>query len=95
MPAVLDVLRTLGFSSAYWRELGKKLKPNLDFDAVESHHKDPDRCMEKVIERWYNDGDNPSWESLAKAVSDCQGGGRNVADRIRKRVGLQVGKSVL
>ena len=89
MQAVLDVLVEVGFSRANWRELGRRLKPNLDLDGIEAQHARLDRCLEEAIEKWYNDGDDPSWETLADAVSKCkEGGGKNMAAKIRRKVGL-------
>ena len=72
------MLRAVEFSAAYWKALGGRLKPDLDLDAIEAnYHKVEDR-LEKVIDGWQRDGDNPSWETLAKAVSQCTdvGGGK-------------------
>ena len=94
MQAVLDVLREIGFSRAHWRELGGRLKPDLDLDGIEAQHSRLERRLEEAIERWYNDGDDPSWETLADAVSKCkEGGGKNMAAKIRKKVGL--GKALI
>ena len=87
---MLDVLRAVEFSAAYWKALGGRLKPDLDLDAIEAnYHKVEDR-LEKVIDGWQRDGDNPSWETLAKAVSQCTdvGGGKNVGRHILQHVGL-------
>ena len=89
MQAVLDVLVEVGFSRANWRELGRRLNPDLDLDAIEAQHSRLERRLEEAIERWYNDGDDPSWETLADAVSKCKkGGGKNMEAKIRKKVGL-------
>lgn len=77
------------FSETGWRELGRRLKPNLDLNRIESEYTELSRRLEEVIESWIRDGDNPSWEALAKAVSCCKkAGGKNVASDIMKKVGL-------
>ena len=86
---ILDVLSNVGFSAAYWRELGGKLKPEMDVDAIEANYSDVERRLEEVVKKWQQDGDDPSWETLAKAVTGCKkGGGKNVALKIRQRTGL-------
>ena len=85
----MDVLREVGFSGAHWRELGGRLKPDVDLDGIEAQHSRLERRLEEAIERWYNAGDDPSWETLADAVSKCkEGGGKNMAAKIRRKVGL-------
>lgn len=87
---ILDVLsdREVKFSSAHWRELARRLKTR-DVGAIEYKHSDPTRCLEEVLEEWQRDGQEPSWETLAAAVSMCrQGGGKNMAAKIREKVGL-------
>ena len=80
---ILDVLSEVEFSSAHWRELGGRLKTK-DVDAIAYQHSNPTRCLEEVIREWQRDGDQPSWETLAMAVSLCrQGGGKNMAAKIR------------
>ena len=88
---VLDVLRGAGFSSAYWRPLGRRLRPDLDLDAIESNHQTVERRLEEVVNGWQRDGET-SWEKLADAVSQCkdEGGGRNIAQKILERVGLGI-----
>ena len=82
-------MRNVGFSAAYWRELGRRLKPNLDVDAIEVTHARPQRRLEDVVEKWMRDGDDPSWETLAQAVTHCrEGGGKNVALKIRQETGI-------
>ena len=89
MQAILDVLVEVGFSIANWRELGRRLKPDLDLDGIEAQHARLERRLEEAIEVWHNDGDDPSWETLADAVSKCKkGGGKNMAAKIRRKVGL-------
>ena len=90
--AVVDVLRSVGFSAAYWRELGQRLKPDINFDANCSHRAQ-DR-LEAVVSSWLRDGaleesdeGSGAWEVLASAVERCRGGGgRNVAANIRQKV---------
>lgn len=84
---ILDVLSEVKFSSAHWRELGGRLQTK-DVDAIGYQHSNPTRCLEEVIKEWQRDGDQPSWETLANAVSLCrQGGGKNMAAKIREKVG--------
>lgn len=85
---ILDVLKKVKYSTAHWRELGGRLKPDLDLDAIEADYSGK-RRLEKVITRWLCDGEEPSWEKLADAVSKCEeSGGKNVAQKIRELVGL-------
>ena len=91
MQNILDVLKNVGFSTAYWRELGRRLKPDLDFDGIEANHRRGERCLEEVIMKWKRDGDDPSWQTLAEAVSLCrEGGGKNVAFMIKQETGQGV-----
>ena len=90
---ILDVLSEVKFSSTHWRELGGRLKAK-DVDAIAYQHSNPTRCLEEVIREWQRDGDQPSWETLAMAVSLCrQGGGKNMAAKIRG-LGEEVGVNV-
>lgn len=92
--AVLDVLSEVEFSVAHWRELGRQLMPKLDLDAIENQYLSLDRRLEKVIERWKCDGDDPSWERLAVAVSQCKmGGGRIMAMKILQK--FRLGEAVI
>ena len=85
---ILDKLRVVGFSSANWRELGQRLTPGSDFDAIEKDCPlNCHRCLEKVIDEWKRNGDGPSWETLAEAVSKCREGGVNVANDLLTKVG--------
>ena len=89
MRNVLDKLREVGFSFANWRELGQRLTPRSDFDAIEKDYpSDCHRCLERVIDEWKRNGDRPSWEILAEAVSQCRGGGVNVANDLLVKAGL-------
>ena len=57
--------------------------------AIEANHFKVDRCLEEVVDNWQRDGDDPSWERLAEAVALCrEGGGKNVAEKIRHGTGL-------
>ena len=61
-------------------------------DAIEANCSDVERRLEEVVKRWQQDGDNPSWETLARAATFCRmGGGKNVALKIRQRTGLGEG----
>ena len=83
---VLDVLREVQYSSAYWRELGRRLKPDLDLDAIEANHARVEARLEAVIGRWCRDGEGATWEGLAQVVCQCRsGGGKNVAEKIRQK----------
>ena len=80
------MLREVQYSSAYWRELGRRLKPDLDFDAIEANHARVEARLEAVIGRWCRDGEGATWESLAQAVCQCRsGGGKNVAEKISQK----------
>ena len=85
---ILDVLQKVQFSSAKWRPLGLRLKPDLDLDAIQANGSTVEERLEKVIDKWQRDGDRPSWSTLAEAVSRCEGGGRNVGRRILEEAGL-------
>ena len=85
---IMDVLQEVGFSSANWRWLGRRLKDDVDFDAIESDYSKSERRLEAVISIWTSDGDNPSWEALATALAKCTGGGKVVAKKLREKVGL-------
>ena len=84
----MEVLDDAGFSSAGWRELGRKLMPHADLDSIHANCSDKGgtrRCLEEVIGMWKRDGDNPSWKTLAEAVSKCkEKGGKNVAHKLRE-----------
>ena len=88
---VLDVLRRVGYSAAYWKELGRRLVPGLDANSVEVNHRLAQDRLEAVIDAWLRDGDlgegGDGWRVLAAAVQKCRlGGGRNVAVRILREV---------
>ena len=87
---VLDLLRSVGFSAAHWRELGQRLKPDTDLEAIAADRRLAQECLEAVISSWLRDGEldtdrGGAWEVLASAVERCRGGGRNVAAKIRQR----------
>ena len=90
---VLDVLREAGFSSAFWRPLGRQLLDPVrhDLEAIEANHlsQGVQRCLEEVISHWINDSEN-TWKKLVEAVRKCpdDGGGENVAHKISQKVGL-------
>ena len=99
---MLDVLREAGFSSAYWKPLGRRILDlnRHDLDAIEENHLlhgegRVQSCLEKIISGWIRDGEN-SWEKLVEAVCKCadDGGGENVAHKIRQRVGLGMFSSI-
>ena len=89
---VLDVLHKVGYSAAHWRELGQRLKPNIDCDTIAADHRLAMERLEAVVSSWLRDGRVESevggaWEVLASAVERCRGGGgRNVAGEIRRRI---------
>ena len=61
-------------------------------DAIKANYSDVERRLEEVVKKWQQDGDDPSWETLARAVTFCRmGGGKNVALKIRQRSGLGEG----
>ena len=84
---ILAVLRKVGFTSAAWWELGIELELGLDRHAMETDHKTSYRCMLETIEIWLRNGDDPSWEALADAVSQCGRGGKNIAAAIQLEIG--------
>ena len=58
-------------------------------DAIEANHASVQRRLEDVVEKWLRDGDNPSWETLAEAVTLCrEGGGKNVGLKIKQKTGI-------
>ena len=87
-----NVLRKVGFSSANWKSLGRQLQRSLEDDidlgAIEANNRKVEECLVNVIEIYQRDGNNPSWKTLVKAVSMCDGGGKNVARKILKEAGL-------
>ena len=86
---VVDKVRGAGFSAAYWRELGMRLTPMPDLDAIAADHRRASVCLEKVIDHWMRNGENVSWETLADAVTRCRdGGGQNVGNKLRRSVGI-------
>ena len=85
---ILKVLRKVEFTSAAWWELGLELKLGLDRHAMEEDHKTSNKRLRETIETWLRKGDDPSWEALADAVSECSLGGKNVAADIRREIGL-------
>ena len=89
---MLDVLRDAEFLPSQWRALGGRLEvDSVDLDTIHADHsrEGVQRCLEAVIDNWRRNGEN-TWEVLAEAVSRCQdaGGGRNIARKIREKVGL-------
>ena len=58
-------------------------------DAIKANHATVEECLEDVVEQWLRDGDDPSWETLAEAVTLCtKGGGKNVALKIKQETGI-------
>ena len=88
---MLDKLRDAGFSAADWKELGRRLKPPVPepaLRAIEANSSKVEHCLEKVIDHWQRNGEDPSWETLAQAVAQCrEGGGQNVAANLLRTVG--------
>ena len=85
---ILDRLRAVCFSSANWRELGQRLTPTADLDAIEKDHQTSESRMGKVVDEWKRNGDQPSWKTLAEAVSLCSGGGQHVKTHLLREVGI-------
>ncbi|CAI8024858.1 Putative ankyrin repeat protein L93 [Geodia barretti] len=90
---VLDVLREADFFPRHWRTLGRRLGvSDVDLDTIGADFKSygVERCLEAVIDNWKRNGEN-TWGALADAVSKCDGdgGGSNVARKVREKVGLQ------
>ena len=57
--------------------------------AIKANHASVEECLEDVVEQWLRDGDDPSWETLAEAVTLCRmGGGKNVALKIKQETGI-------
>ena len=88
MRDILDKLHAVGFSSVDWRELGQRITPTTDLKVIEKDFHKSDRCLEEVIDEWKRKGGNPSWRTLARAVSVCQSGGPNVGIRLLEKVGV-------
>ena len=88
---VLNVLRAVKFSAANWRPLGRLLVPDIDLDAIEANHATVERSLEEVVSGWQRNGVN-TWEKLIDTVSQLkdEGGGRNVAQNIRRIIGLGI-----
>ena len=87
---ILDVLREVSFTSAGWRELGRRLKDDMDFDAIESNYSTCERRLEAVITDWSNNDDAAGWHTLSIAIAKCRrGGGKNVARKLCEKVGIQ------
>ena len=84
---VLDKLRAVRFSSANWRELGQRLTPMTDFDAIEDTFPRAQRRLEEVVSEWRSKGE-VTWETLAEAVAQCDGGGPNVGRDLLEEVGI-------
>ena len=88
---VLDVLREAEFLPTHWRTLGSRLNvSHVDLSNIEADHsrEGVQRCLEAVVDNWRRNEDI-TWEVLAEAVANChEGGGRNVARKIREKVGL-------
>jgi len=64
-------------------------------DAIKANHATVEECLEDVVEQWLRDGDDPSWKTLAEAVTLCRkGGGKNVALKIKQETGI-IAASVL
>ena len=84
---MVDRLRAAGLSSAKWRGLGQRLTPAADLKAIGADFSTSDECLEKVVDGFLSNGDDLSWEALAKAVAECSGGGRNIARKLLTSVG--------
>lgn len=80
--AVVDKLHEAGFSSADWRYLGQRLTPKADLKAIGQDCSCSDDRLEKVVDEFLRDGEDLSWEALAKAVAQCRGGGQNIARKL-------------
>ena len=88
---VVDKLRAAGLSSAKWRVLGQRLTPKDDLEAIRADHPTSSKeCLEKVVDAFLRNGGDVSWEALAKAVAQCEGGGRNVARKLLTSVGIGI-----
>ena len=85
---MVDKLRAAGLSSAKWRGLGQRLTPRTaDLDAIGVDCSSSDERLEKVVDEFLSNGEDLSWEALAKAVAECRGGGRNIARKLLTSVG--------
>ena len=87
MGDVLHELHRAGFSPAYWRELGRQLKPPPDLDVIKADYHNVEDRLEKVIVHWKNNGDSLYWETLARAVAQCQHGGIRVRNGLLRNCG--------
>ena len=84
---MVDRLRAAGLSSAKWRGLGQRLTPAADLKAIGADFSTSDECLQEVVDEFLRNGDDLSWEALAKAVAECSGGGRNIARKLLTSVG--------
>ena len=88
---VLDVLHAVRYSAAHWKELGRRLVQLLDTETIEANHRRVEDCLEETVRTWLKESAGACsgaelWQRLADAVQLCRnGGGRNVAERIRQK----------
>ena len=92
---VRDKLVEVGFSAAYWRELGQRLtyiESRPDLEAIDANNRTVEERFDRVIDFWRRHGDNPCWETLAEAVAKCTRGG-NIMKRdllIKVEIGIYI-----
>ena len=89
MKDILEKLKYVDFPFAKWRELAWQLLPNENLDTIEGRYPHPYPRLERVITLWKKKADEPSWQTLAEALSQCSGeAGVTMADDLRFEVGL-------
>ena len=85
---ILEVLKKVEFTSAAWWELGLELKLGHERPITEADYSGSERRLVETIGKWLRSRVDPSWETLANAISRCSSGGPEVAARIRREIGL-------
>ena len=65
----LEVLEALFDVRAKWRAIGTCLKvKNGDLEAIEAEPGDMDSKLDRLVDRWLNDGKNCTWTALTTAL---------------------------
>ena len=73
-------------TAAQWYQLGLQLGISpATLNTIEyNYHRDAQRCMTEVINRWLQNAPECSWAKLANAV-EAMGGYTVLAERLRQR----------